>query len=147
MFPILDKVVLAPNIKQFTVSAPDIARKAQPGEFVILRIDDNGERIPLTIVDFDRNKGTIALVFKEAGRSTFELGGLAQGDYIRDLAGPLGRASEITKLGKVICIGGGVQIASIYPIARALKEMGNEVISIIGADNKNHLIFSQAMKA
>ena len=146
MFPILKKVVWAPDIKQFTINAPDIARKAQPGEFVMLRIDDNGERIPLTIVDFDPNGGTITLVFKESGRSTLELGKLEQGDCILDLVGPLGKASKITKLGRVICIGGGVHAASIYPIARALKNIGNEVISIIGADNKKRLIFSNEMK-
>lgn len=146
MFPILNKVVWAPDIKQFTISAPDIARKAQPGEFVILRIDDNGERIPLTIVDSDQNRGTITLIFKESGRSTLELGKLEQGDFILDLVGPLGKASNITKLGRVICIGGGVHVASIYPITRALKKIGNEVISIIGADNKKSLILSNEMK-
>lgn len=146
MFPILNKVVWAPDIKQLTVSVPDIARKAQPGEFVILRINDNGERIPLSIVDVDRKVGTITLVFKESGRSTIELGKLEQGDHILDLVGPLGKASDITKLGTVICIGDGVQIASIYPITRGFKEIGNKVISIIGADTKQHLVFSNEMK-
>ncbi|MEA4926788.1 MAG: sulfide/dihydroorotate dehydrogenase-like FAD/NAD-binding protein [Syntrophomonadaceae bacterium] len=146
MFLILNTMVWAPNIKQITISAPDIARKAQPGQFVMLRVNDNGERIPLSIVDTDQNVGTITLVFKESGKSTIELGSLEQGDNVLDLAGPLGRASEITKLGKVICVGEGVEVASIYPIARALKESGNEVVSIISADTKQNLILSQEMK-
>jgi len=146
MFTIVNKIGLAPGIKQFTINAPDIAKKAQPGEFVILRANENSARIHLNIVDFDRNEGTIILVLEESGNPTIHLDSLEPGDKILDLAGPLGNGSDIAKFGKVICIASGVQIASVYPITRALKEIGNEVVSIIGADTKEHIIFHQEMK-
>ncbi|MGB9792273.1 MAG: sulfide/dihydroorotate dehydrogenase-like FAD/NAD-binding protein [Thermacetogeniaceae bacterium] len=142
---IVAKKELAPGIKRLEVEAPEIAAAARPGQFVILRIDEKGERIPLTISDSDRRRGTIALVFREAGRTTMELGRLEAGDSIRDLAGPLGKPSEIKLYGKVVCVGGGVGIAAIYPIARALKEAGNEVISIIGARDRQQLILAEEM--
>ena len=126
MFTIVNKIGLAPGIKQFTINAPDIAKKAQPGEFVILRANENSARIHLNIVDFDRNEGTIILVLEESGNPTIHLDSLEPGDKILDLAGPLGNGSDIAKFGKVICIASGVQIASVYPITRALKEIGNE---------------------
>lgn len=146
MYQIVDKQILAPAIKQFVVYAPDIAKKAQPGQFVILRVDDEAERIPLTIAEYDRNLGTITLIFKQVGKSTLNLGSLEQGDSILDLAGPLGNAADITKLGRVICVGSGVGIASIYSITRALKNIGNKVISVIGASSKQSLILSSEMK-
>ncbi len=147
MFQILDKEILAPAIKQFIVHAPDIARKAQPGQFIILRINDIGERIPLTIADFDRKKGTLTLIFQEVGRTTYDMGLMEKDDSILDLVGPLGKASEIENYGHVVCIGGGVGIAPVYPITRALKQAGNKVTSIIGARSKEHLILAEAMKA
>lgn len=146
MFEIEQKEVLAPAIKLFKVSAPEIAAKAQPGQFIILRMDEKGERIPLTIADFDREKGLLTLIFQEVGRSTMELGELNQGDNILDLVGPLGKPSEIDKFGRVICVGGGVGVAPIYPITRAMKQAGNEVISIIGARTGDSLILEQEMK-
>jgi ferredoxin--NADP+ reductase len=147
VFDITKKQVLAQSIKLLEVDAPEIAAKAQPGQFVILRIDERGERIPLTIADFDREKGSLILIFQEVGRSTVELGRLGEGDKILDLAGPLGRPSEIDHYGRVVCIGGGVGVAPVYPITRALKQKGNEVISIIGARSGDHLILAQEMAA
>lgn len=147
MFRIINKQILASSIKLFNVSAPEIAAKAQPGQFIILRIDDKGERIPLTIADFNREQGFLTLIFQEVGRSTKELGQLNEGDEILDLVGPLGKKSEIQKYGRVVCIGGGVGVAPVYPITRALKEAGNEVISIIGARSADQLILKDAMTA
>ena len=147
MYKILVKRQLAPSVQLFEVEAPLIARKAQPGQFIILRIDEDGERIPLTIADFNREKGTITLIFQEVGASTVELGQLNEGDGILDLVGPLGKATHIEKLGTIVCVGGGIGIAPVYPIARGMKEAGNEVISIIGARSKDILIYEQEMAA
>lgn len=142
---IVAKRELAPGINRIEVEAPEIAAAARPGQFVILRIDEKGERIPLTISDYDAQKGTITLVFRQIGRTTLELGRLNAGDAIRDLAGPLGKPSEIRLYGKVVCVGGGVGIAAVYPIARALKEAGNEVLAIIGARSREQLILAEEM--
>jgi len=141
------KQQLAPSVLLFEVEAPLIARKAQPGQFIILRINEDGERIPLTIADFNRETGTITLIFQEVGASTVELGLLKEGDFILDLVGPLGKATHIEKLGTVVCIGGGIGIAPVYPIARGMRETGNEVISIIGARSKDILIYEEEMAA
>ncbi|MEA1960873.1 MAG: sulfide/dihydroorotate dehydrogenase-like FAD/NAD-binding protein [Bacillota bacterium] len=146
MFKIIKKKILAPAIKQFDVEAKAIAAKAEPGQFVILRIDEKGERIPLTIADFDREKGYISLIFQEVGRSTLEMGEMNEGDSILDLVGPLGKASHVENFGRVICIGGGVGVAPIYPINRALKQAGNHISSIIGARNQESLILTQEMQ-
>lgn len=146
MAKILKKEILAPNIKKFIVEVPEIAKKAQPGQFVIIRIDEKGERIPLTIGDFDREKGTVTIVFQEVGKTTYQLGLLKEGDEILDFVGPLGRPSEIEKFGTVCCIGGGVGTPEIYPVARALKKVGNYVISIIGARTKELVIMEKEMK-
>lgn len=140
MYKIVKKKELAPNIKMIEILAPEIAEKAQPGQFVILRLDEKGERFPLTLVDWDRQKGTIKLIFLEVGVSTKKLGKLREGDAILDVAGPLGNPSEIKNYGLVSVVGGGVGTASAYPIARALKEAGNKVISIIGAKTAELLI-------
>jgi ferredoxin--NADP+ reductase len=147
VFDIVKKQVLAPSIKLFEVYAPEIAAKARPGQFVILRIDERGERIPLTIADYNREKGLLVLIFQKVGRSTLEMGKLEEGDRILDLVGPLGRPSEVEYHGRVVCIGGGVGVAPVYPITRALKQKGNEVISIIGARSADHLILEQEMAA
>ena len=147
MFAIIRKEDLAAGIKLFEIEAPQIAAKARPGQFIILRIDEKGERIPLTIADFDRDKGTITLISQEVGRTTADLGKMATGDKILDLVGPLGKASAIEKYGRVVCIGGGVGIAPVYPITRALKAAGNEVISIIGARTAEQLILQEEMGA
>ncbi|MEG6584034.1 sulfide/dihydroorotate dehydrogenase-like FAD/NAD-binding protein [Dendrosporobacter sp. 1207_IL3150] len=145
MYKILVKKELAPSVKLFEMEAPRIAKKAQPGQFVIVRLNEEGERIPLTIADFNREKGTVTIIFQEVGASTKEMGQLSEGDTLLDLVGPLGKETHIEKLGNVVCIGGGIGIAPVYPIARGMKEAGNQVISIIGARNKDILILENEM--
>lgn len=147
MYKILVKQELAPNVKLFEMEAPRIAKKALPGQFVILRIDEDGERIPLTIADFNREKGTVTIIFQEVGATTKQLGQLNEGDSLLDLVGPLGKETHIENFGTVVCIGGGIGIAPVYPIARGMKEAGNNVISIIGARNKDILIYEEKMAA
>ena len=147
MYKILRKEVLSATLKLFEIDAPKIAKKCKAGQFIILRIDEKGERIPLTIADFDREKGTIILIFAEVGKTTQQLGRMSCGDDLLDFVGPLGRPSEIEKYGRVVCIGGGVGVAPVFPITRALKEAGNEVIGIVGARNKDLLFWSDEMKA
>lgn len=146
MYKIIKKKVLTPSIKLFEVFSPEVAAKAEPGQFIILRIDENGERIPLTIADFDRTRGTITIIFQEVGATTQLLGQLGVGDELLDFVGPLGKPSKIKKLDRVVCVGGGVGVAPVYPIARALKQAGNEVISIIGARKKDMLIYKDEMR-
>lgn len=145
MYPILRKVVLSDIVKLVEVEAPLIARKAQPGQFVIVRIDEKGERIPLTIADFDSKAGTITLIFQEVGKSTKQMGLLEVGEGFQNVAGPLGHPSEIRNYGTVVVVGGGVGIAPVFPIARALKQAGNRVISIIGARNRSLLFWEDRM--
>ncbi|WP_378956032.1 sulfide/dihydroorotate dehydrogenase-like FAD/NAD-binding protein [Pelosinus sp. sgz500959] len=147
MYKILVKKQLAPSVQLFEVEAPLIARKAQPGQFVILRINEDGERIPLTIADFNRETGTITIIFQEVGASTVELGLLNEGEFLLDLVGPLGKPTHIEKMGTIVCVGGGIGIAPVYPIARGMKEAGNEVISIIGARSEDILIYEEEMAA
>jgi ferredoxin--NADP+ reductase len=143
MYEILEKKVLSPNEKLMKIQAPLIARKAQPGQFVILRIDEQGERVPLTIADFDREEGTITIIFLEVGKSTKQLGRLEVGDSLLNLAGPLGMPSEVKKYGTVVLIGGGVGIAPLYPIVREMKAVGNYVVSILGARSKDLIILEE----
>jgi len=145
MFRILDIRQLSKEIKSMTVSAPEIARKAKPGQFIMLRIDEKGERIPLTINDFDRHAGTITIIFQDVGKTTRKLGMLKKGDSLIDVAGPLGHPGRVEKLGTVVCIGGGVGVAVVYPEVRALKEIGNTVISIIGARTGEMVILEDKM--
>ena len=147
MYEIVSREDLAPVTKLLVVQAPDVARKAEAGQFLVIRIDEEGERIPLTVADYDRDEGTVTIVFQEIGKSTKQLGRLQSGDYLADLVGPLGLPSEIEYFGTVMCVGGGVGIAPIYPIARALKEAGNYVVSIIGARNKGLLFWEDKMRA
>ncbi len=146
MFKILKKEELSESITLFDIDAKDIAKKAKPGNFIVLKIHEEGERIPLTIADFDREKGTITTVFQKVGKSTYHLGALNEGDFITDVIGPLGIPSHIENFGKVVCIGGGVGIAPIYPITKALKEAGNIIISIIGARTKSLLFWEEKMR-
>lgn len=141
MYKILSKKNLAPSIKEFLISSPEIARKAQPGQFIVVRIDERGERIPLTIADYERAKGTITIVIQEAGKSTCQLGRLNSGDTLSDVIGPLGRPTHMEKAGTVVCVGGGVGIPPVYPVARGFREIGNKVISIIGARTKELVIW------
>ena len=146
MFRIIEKEDLGNNVYGFVVEAPRIAAKAQPGQFFIIRQGDGLERIPLTIADFDRTSNTVTMVFQVVGASTMSLAELEAGDMVSDMVGPLGLPSEIENLGKVVMVGGGVGIAPIYPIAKALKKAGNEVISIIGARSKNLLFWEDKMR-
>ncbi len=147
MYKILKKEVLSDVTKLMEVQAPHIARKAKAGQFIIVRIDAHGERIPLTIADYDRKAGTITIIFQEVGKSTMQLGKLNPGDELSSFAGPLGHPTEVENYGTVVCVGGGVGIAPIYPIARSLKEAGNTVISIVGARNRSLLFWEEKMKA
>jgi NAD(P)H-flavin reductase len=147
MFKILKKEVLADTLKLFEIEAPKVAKKAEAGQFIILRIDEKGERIPLTIADFDREAGTITIIFAEIGKTTKQLGTMEVGDSILDFVGPLGVPSHVEKYGRVVCIGGGVGVAPVYPITRALKEAGNEVISIMGSRCKDLLFWEDKMAA
>ncbi len=147
MYKILEKQVLSDTVKLIVVEAPVVAKKAEAGQFVLVRTDERGERIPLTIADFNRETGTITLIFQEVGKSTTQMGALKPGDELITVAGPLGHATDIKKYGTVICIGGGVGIAPTYPIARALKQAGNKVISIIGARNKSLLFWEDRMRS
>jgi len=147
LYRIVKKEVLAPTLTLIEIHAPLVAGKASAGQFVILRIHDEGERIPVTIADFDREKGTITCVFQEVGRTTKELGTFKEGECLRDFVGPLGMPSHIEEYGRVACVGGGVGVAPVHPIARALKEAGNEVISIIGARNKDLVFWEDRMGA
>jgi len=147
VYEILEKEVFSAVTKLIVVSAPDVAHKAQAGQFVVVRVVDEGERIPLTIADFDREQGTITMVFQEVGKSTIHLGTLQPGDSLASMTGPLGRPTEIENYGTVICVGGGVGIAPMYPIARELRAAGNHVISIIGARTRDLLFWEDKMGA
>jgi len=147
VYEILAKESLAPVTKLMVISAPEVARKAKAGQFVIIRVVEEGERIPLTIADYDREEGTITIVFQEVGKTTMHLGTLEVGDRLASFTGPLGNPTEVEHYGTVVCVGGGVGIAAVYPIARALKEAGNRVISIIGARNKELLIWEDRMRS
>ena len=146
MYEILVIEDLTPVTKMYEIRAPDVAKKARAGQFVIIRIHEKGERIPLTIADYDRDQGIVTLVVQEVGKTTAEMGTMQVGDSLASLTGPLGIASEIERYGTVVCIGGGFAIAPIYPIARALKEAGNVVLSIIGVRNRELLFWEDRMR-
>jgi len=147
VYPIAKKERLAPEVLLLEVEALQIARKAEAGQFMILRVDEPGERIPLTLADWDAERGTITLIFQEVGVSTVKLGMLNEGEAILDCVGPLGLPSEIKEYGTVVCIGGGIGIAPIYPVARAQREAGNRVISIMGARTKELLFWEDKLRA
>ena len=147
MYEILAKEALAPVVKMMVIAAPDVARKAEAGQFVIVRASEEGERIPLTIADYDREEGTITLVFQEVGKTTMHLGTMEAGDELASLTGPLGTPTEIENYGTVICGAGGLCIALVFPIARALQEAGNYVISIIGARNKELVFWEDKIRS
>jgi ferredoxin--NADP+ reductase len=146
MFKILHAEFLAPGIKRFVIEAPRIARKQKPGQFVILRLYEQGERIPITIEHSDPEAGTIRIVVQSAGKTTNLLNALTTGDSILDVVGPLGKPSEIEKFGTVVVMGGGVGTAMTYPTAAALKRVGNRVISIVGARNKELVILERELR-
>lgn len=148
MFKILEKKELSPGVFRMVIDAPRIAKKTQPGQFIIERVDEESERIPLTVADFNREKGTITLIFQAVGASTELLAEKKEGESILNLVGPLGKPSEVAEgIGTVVCIGGGIGVAPVYPIARAMKEAGNKVISIMGARSKEILIMEDEMRA
>ena len=138
---------LAPKEKLFEVEAPDIAAKAKPGQFVIVIIGKKGERIPLTICDYDRTKGTVSFAFHEVGKTTKELGLLCEGDCLENVTGPLGNPSESKNYGKVLCVGGSIMIAPLLLQVKAMKEAGNSVTTILGARIEDALVMEDEAKA
>ncbi len=147
MFQILKKQPLNPTVTLMEIDAPLIAKKAEPGQFIILRVNENGERIPLTIADYDREKGTITIIFQIVGATTEELNHLKEGDCLHDFVGPLGTPSHLEGLKKVAVVGGGVGCAIAYPVAKKLHELGATVHSIVGFRNKDLVILESQFKA
>jgi len=147
MYKITHVKRITDTIVAMDVEAPLVAKVAKAGQFIILRIDETGERIPLTISDYDREKGSIALIIQVVGKTTAKLYGLEAGDTLLDFVGPLGLPTHVAKWGTVVCIGGGVGTAPVYPQAREFKKAGNKVISIVGARNLESLIYEEQMAA
>ncbi|UCG68103.1 MAG: sulfide/dihydroorotate dehydrogenase-like FAD/NAD-binding protein [Thermoplasmata archaeon] len=146
MYEVVTKRELAPKIKYMEIAAPRLAKKAQPGQFVIIRVDEEGERFPITIMDANSDSGTIKIAFNEVGKSSKQLGNLKEGDDILDVVGPLGKQSEVSNFGTVLCVGGGVMVPGLHFLARALKDAGCGVIGVVGARTKDLLIFKDEMK-
>lgn len=146
MFKILVKEVLGPEMFMMEVFAPNVSRRVEPGQFIIIRVSETGERIPLSIGDFDRESQTITIVFQRVGKTSYMLSMLNEGDSILDVVGPLGNPTEVEEFGTVVCVGGGIGIAPIYPIARKLKDKGNNVISIIGYRSKEHVFWENKLR-
>ncbi len=147
MFKIVKKEVLSSVIKSFEIEAPDIAKNVKAGQFIVLRLDEKGERFPLTVAGKNVEKGTIKIIFQEAGKSTTQLGTLNEGDSIRDIVGPLGQPTEIKKFGTVVAMAGGVGTAELLPVISDLLKAGNKVITIVGARNKDLLLLQDELKA
>ena len=147
MYKILFKQDLVPQIHLFKMEAPAVAKKARAGQFVVVRIDEKGERIPLTIADYDAKEGTVTIVFMEVGATTARLALLKEGGAVADFVGPLGVPAEIEKFGTVVCVAGGVGAAPVAPIARELKKAGNRVISILGARSKELLFWEDVLQS
>ena len=148
MFTIVSKREMAERtVCEFDIVAPDIARKAKPGQFVVIRANETGERIPLTMAGTDTEAGTIKIIFQVVGKTTALLRSFGEGDEITDIIGPLGIPTHVENLGTVICVGGGTGVAVMYPITKAYKEAGNNVIAIIGARTKDLLILEEEMTA
>ena len=147
MFRVTYRETLAARTHLFKIEAPSVAKKALAGQFVVVRIDEKGERIPLTIADWDEREGSVTVIFVEAGATTFRLALLKTGDPIADFVGPLGVPSHIDRFGTVACVAGGVGVASIVPIARALKERGNRIISVLGARSKDLLFWEDRLRS
>ena len=147
MYRIVKKEVLNPTVTRMDIEAPLIAKKAEPGQFIILRVDEKGERIPLTVADFDRERGTVTIIFQVVGATTEKLNHLEEDDCLQDFVGPLGRPSETEGLKKVAVIGGGVGCAIAYPVAKKLHQQGAEVHSIVGFRNKDLVILEEEFRA
>ncbi|MBS3992898.1 MAG: sulfide/dihydroorotate dehydrogenase-like FAD/NAD-binding protein [Bacteroidetes bacterium] len=146
MFKIIEKEFLSENVARLVVEAPYIAKSRKAGHFIILRIDEKGERIPLTISDADTEKGTITLIVQRVGVSSHKLCDMNAGDTILDVVGPLGKATHIENVGTVLCAGGGVGVAPLFPIVQAMKLAGNKVITVIAARNKDLIILEDEMR-
>lgn len=146
MYKILLRQDLVSNVHLFKIAAPDVAKKAQAGQFVIIRLDEKGERIPLTIADWDAKEGSVTIVFMEVGTTTHRLAWLKSGDSIANFVGPLGLPTHIEKFGTVVCVAGGFAVATIMPIARAMRDKGNKVIAIMGARNKNLIFWEDELR-
>ena len=147
MYRIVKKRVLNPTVTLMEVEAPLVARKAEPGQFIILRVDENGERVPLTIADYDRERGTVTIIFQIVGATTEKLNHKEEGDYLQDFVGPLGRATETEGLKRVAVIGGGVGTAIAYPVAKKLHDVGCHVDLIVGFRNKDLIILEDEFRA
>jgi ferredoxin--NADP+ reductase len=145
LYKILEREDLVPGIHLFKMAAPAVAQKARAGQFVVVRIGQKGERIPLTIADWDKNEGTVTIVFMEVGATTARLASLKEGDAIADFVGPLGIPAEIENYGTVVCVAGGVGTAVVAPIARALKNAGNRIITILGTRSKDLLFWEDVL--
>ncbi len=146
MNKLLSKRELAPLVKEYVISAPEISRHAQPGQFVIVRVDDDGERVPFTICDYNRNEGTITLLVQEVGYSTIKLSTLSKGDYIHDIVGPLGLATDLSAYKNICLVGGGIGSAVIYPQSKKLKSQGVACDVIIGARNRELFTYIDEFK-
>ncbi|HOB19892.1 MAG TPA: sulfide/dihydroorotate dehydrogenase-like FAD/NAD-binding protein [Candidatus Atribacteria bacterium] len=146
MYKIIEKRTLAPGVHFMRVDAPLVARSAMPGQFIILRVLEEGERIPLTIADYDRTEGWVTIIFQEVGHTTGLLAELGIGDHILDFAGPLGRASELDRYSRVLCIGGGVGTAPLYPQIKHMHEAGTEVDVILGARSRDYILLADEIR-
>ena len=146
LYKIVEKRRLNPTVTLMSVEAPLVARKAEPGQFIILRVDDEGERIPLTVADYDRENGTVTIIFQIVGGTTEKLNAKEKGEYISDFVGPLGKKTETDGLKKVAIVGGGVGCAIAYPVAKKLHELGCEVHSVVGFRNKDLVILEDEFK-
>lgn len=147
MHRILYKETLGPDITLYRLHAPDVAEYREPGQFVLIRICEEGERIPITLADVDRDEGSITLIIQSVGKTTLKLAQMNVGDSIPDIAGPLGEPTHIENVGHVLCVGGGIGTAPLYPVAKGMKSVGNRVTSILGARSENLLILEDRMKA
>lgn len=147
MYRVIERRMIVPNLHEFTVEAPNVARSVNPGNFVIVRSDENGERVPLSVADWNREAGTVTSIFMQVGASTAKLARLKPGDRIPTFAGPLGRETELGNFGIVLCVGGCYGIGSIYPIARALKEQGNTVYTVLEARSSYLLYWRERFNA
>ncbi len=147
MYKILLRQDLVPNTHLFKIEVPEVARKARPGQFIVIRIDEKGERIPLTVAGWDAEEGSVTVVCQEVGTTTRRLAKMGTGDSLVDFVGPLGIPTHIGKVGTVVCVAGGFAVAVVTPIARALKEAGNRVISILGARNQDLIFWEEELRA
>ncbi len=144
---ILEKLNLGPKIYSIVVAAPFIAKKAHAGQFVMVKLHEKGERVPLTISDYDREKGTITIVFQDVGKTSGLLAAMKRGDHIADILGPQGNPTEVSLFGTVVVVGGGIGVAPVYPLARALREKGNRVLSVLGYRSKEHVFWEDKLRS